>query len=70
MLNNDVSDTVKRGTGDAMGIRFVQVSAGLAVNNRITGADIGISYLDISGGKFRDNLTSAVATPFPPPSSP
>ena len=33
------------------------------VNNRITTADKGIEY-DSSTGKFRDNITFGVTTPF------
>jgi hypothetical protein len=34
----------------------------LVVNNRITGADRGIDFLGT--GKYRDNLTADVTTPF------
>ena len=63
VLNNDVIDTVKQGTGTATGILFSSATDALAVNNRITQADDGIAYVT-STGKFRDNLTSSVATPF------
>ena len=43
VLNNDVINTVKRGTGTrAWGIYLAGVNGGLAVNNRITVADVGI----------------------------
>jgi hypothetical protein len=64
VLNNDVINTVKQGTGTAWGIRFNPVTGGLAVNNRITGADRGIDYNGGSTGKYRDNLTFDVTTPF------
>jgi hypothetical protein len=65
VLNNDVIDTEAQGAGTAFGIRFGFVSGGLAVSNRVTNADIGISYdLTESTGKFRDNQTGGVDTPF------
>jgi Periplasmic copper-binding protein (NosD) len=64
VLNNDVIQTVKQGTGTARGIHFSLATAGLAVNNRITEADRGIEYESGSTGKYRDNLTFDVATPF------
>ena len=36
----------------------------LAAGNRITSADNGISYSGFSSGKYMDNLTSSVSTPF------
>jgi copper-binding protein NosD len=63
VINNDVITTVKQGTGTSRGI-YTQSSTGvLAVNNRITAADVGIAY-STSTGKYRDNLTFAVTTPF------
>jgi hypothetical protein len=65
VLNNDVIDTVKQGTGTATGIFLGDggVSSGLAVNNRITVADIGIDF-SLGTGKYRDNLTIGVTTPY------
>ncbi len=63
VLNNDVINTVKLGTGTARGIHFNGVTGGLAVNNRITVADTGIAFT-VSTGKYRDNLTFDVPTPF------
>ena len=64
VLNNDVIDTVKQGAGIARGIVFGgNTTGGLAVNNRISVADRGIEYLN-SLGKFRDNVTFGVTTPF------
>src|SRR6266542_6279886 len=63
VLNNDVIQTVKQGTGTAHGIFFSAVTGGLAVNNRITEADKGISYSG-STGKYRDNVTFDVTSPF------
>jgi hypothetical protein len=40
-----------------------RVHFSLAVNNRVTGADVGIIFQDGSS-KFRDNLTSDVKTPY------
>ena len=65
MLNNDLIHTFKQGAGLARGIYFEFVIGGLAVNNRITEADIGIDYATAnSEGKYRDNLTFGVTTPF------
>lgn len=64
VLNNDVVNTVGGGTGTASGIRFSGVTGGLAVNNRITKADKGIEYAGAATGKYRDNLTFGVTTPF------
>ena len=62
VLNNDVIKTVKQGSGTATGI-FLSLTAVLAVNNRITEADRGLLYF-FSTGKYRDNLTFAVTTPY------
>jgi hypothetical protein len=65
VLNNDVINTVKQGSATAWGIFFdTTVNGGMAVNNRITVADSGIEYNGISPGKYRDNLTFGVTTPF------
>lgn len=63
VLNNDVINTVAQGTGTAWGMQFPVATGALVVNNRITGADIGI---DLTGGtgKYRDNLTFDVTTAF------
>jgi len=66
LLNNDVINTVKLGTGTASGIYINLVDGGLVVNNRITGADVGVQFANGSGNKYRDNLTSGVVTPFIP----
>jgi hypothetical protein len=64
VLNNDVINTVKQGTGTATGINFNGATAALAVNNRITVADRGIDYNNGATGKYRDNLTFNVTSPF------
>jgi len=64
VLNNDVINTVKLGSGTATGIHFNGATAAFAVNNRITVADIGIAYTNGATGKYRDNLTFDVTTPF------
>ena len=63
MLNNDVIDTTKLGTGTAVAIQFADLFGGLAVNNRITGSDKGIEYANATG-KYRDNITVDVTTPY------
>jgi len=62
VLNNDVIDTV--GTGSAGIIFFSLGPDNLVVNNRITHADYGIYFTAATSGKYRDNLTSGVTTPF------
>lgn len=58
VLNNDVIDTTSPGDVASRGIQFpALVTGGLAVNNRITNADIPIEYDLSSNGKYRDNLT-------------
>ena len=65
VLNNDVIHTFKQGTGTAWGIFFGgTVAGGLAVNNRITAADKGIDFNTGATGKYRDNLTFGVTTPY------
>jgi hypothetical protein len=64
VLNNNVITTVKQGSGTAWGIYLFSVTSGLVVNNRITEADKGIEYFGGSTGKYRDNLTFTVTTPF------
>jgi hypothetical protein len=64
IIDNDITQTRKSGNGIAVGILLDGVVDVLAVNNRITNADIGIQYGIGATGKFRDNLTSGVATPF------
>ncbi len=64
LLNNDVMTTTRGSAETSAGI---VVSSGqsaetLVVGNRITSSDVGIF---ISGtGKYRDNLTSGVTTPY------
>jgi len=64
VLDNAVIHTFGTGTGISRGITFSSDPDGLAVNNRITQAQVGIFYVDPSTGKFRDNLTSGVTNPF------
>ena len=64
VLNNDVIDTFGTGAGIARGIIFVDCIWCLAVNNRITNANTGIEYRFTGTGKFRDNMTFNVTTPF------
>ena len=63
-LNNDVINTFKAGTGVSTGILFNGATGAFAVNNRITSADRGIAYDSGATGKYRDNLTFGVTTPF------
>lgn len=63
VLNNDVSQVTKQGTGVARGILLSGTGA-LVVNNRVTRADRGVEFFGGSPGKYRDNLTLNVTTPF------
>ena len=67
VVNNDVIRTVKQGRGTSLGI-IIFATGALAVNNRITEADIGIGFFVSSvirsTGKYRDNLTFDVTTPY------
>ena len=63
VLNNDVIDTLGTGTGSTRGIDVRGAPGALVVNNRITGADVGIDYGG-STGKFRDNITFDVTTSY------
>jgi hypothetical protein len=70
-INNDIvaANAVNNPNLFVRGIFFVTGGGfpdspdNLAINNRITGTDEGITYFE-SNGKFRDNLTSGVTTPF------
>jgi hypothetical protein len=66
VLDNDVIDVVKQGSGLARGILFDVCPGCLAVSNRITNADRGIDYDTpaLAYGKYRDNLTFGVTTPY------
>jgi hypothetical protein len=63
VINNDIVNVIKSGQGTATGIYFGSIPTdGFAVNNRITSADFGISIN--ANTKYRDNLTTNVATPY------
>ena len=64
VLNNDVISTFPAGTGVATGILFNGATGAFAVNNRITTAARGIAYDGGATGKYRDNLTFGVTTPY------
>ncbi|MEO8675086.1 MAG: hypothetical protein ABI569_05870, partial [Casimicrobiaceae bacterium] len=64
LIDNDVIDTAKQGTGSAVGIQFQNGTVGgLADTNRITGADKGIEFVAGASGKCRGNLIASVASP-------
>ena len=62
---------MKQGSGTAWGIAVgggvAGSTNGFVVNNRITEADVGVEF--IHTGKYRDNLTFGVTTPFVPGSA-
>jgi hypothetical protein len=65
MIENDITDTTKQGTGVAVAIRFQSSTVGgLADSNRITGADKGVEFLAGATGKCRGNLLFSVTTFF------
>jgi nitrous oxidase accessory protein NosD len=55
---------VVSGAGNSSGLQIQSSSDVLAIGNRITMATNGIVYTTSSTGKFMDNITSGVATPF------
>jgi hypothetical protein len=64
VLNNDVLTVTPTGVVFGYGILLGGNNV-LVVGNRITTADIGVDFVFLSGnGKYRDNLTSGVGTPF------
>lgn len=63
VLNNDILTVTPAGGGSGFGIFVIGGAGVLVVGNRITTADNGVVYL-ASTGKYRDNLTSDVGTPF------
>jgi len=65
VLNNDVNHVFSSSPGfHATAIAFSGGSQYLAVNNRLTGAGQGIFFLSGATGKYRDNLTAGVTSPF------
>ena len=67
VLDNDVINIFAGGSGTARGILIgdgFSNSNALAVNNRITGVARGIEFPGNGEGKYRDNLTFDVTTPF------
>jgi hypothetical protein len=64
LLNNDVMETIRGAAETSAGIAVAggQSADTLAVGNRITSSDNGIVMEGT--GKYRDNLTSGVATPY------
>src|SRR5689334_9579842 len=63
VINNDVIDVQTQLGGTTWGILFSSAPDALALNNRISQADKGIDF-SASTGKYRDNLTTDVPTPF------
>jgi large repetitive protein len=65
VVESDVTDTTKQGTGTAVGIQFKATTVGgLAEDNRVTTADKGVEFLSGGTGKCRNNLIFSVTTPF------
>jgi hypothetical protein len=64
VLDNDVITTTKQGSGTAWDIFISSATGAFAANNRITTSDRGIDYAGASTGKYRDNLTFDIPSPF------
>ncbi len=65
VINNDVITIMPTGGRPSAGVVVYNGSDGLVLNNRITNAgDYGIVFGIAGTGKYRDNLTSAVTTPY------
>jgi hypothetical protein len=63
VVDNDVAKTTGNG-GQGAAIRVSATNA-LVEGNRLTQANIGILFQGVGGtGRYRDNLTSGVSTPF------
>jgi len=63
VLDNDIMTVLRQGAASGAGVLLVGATDALVVGNRITRADVGVSFAD-STGKFRDNLTNGVTLPF------
>lgn len=64
VLNNEVSEVFKSGTGVAYGIFLVVVTNAFVYENRVAVVTNGIVFPGGSTGKYKDNLTSGVTTAF------
>jgi len=63
VLESNRIDDISSGTGSTYGLYIANSNDVLVVGNRLTGAVNGI-YYNGSTGKYKDNLTSSVTTPF------
>jgi len=65
IVDNDVVGTYGQGTGRSSAIFLSNdVRDALVVENRISRGDYGARFWGFATGKYRDNLTSSVVTPF------
>jgi hypothetical protein len=64
VLNNDVGTFVLGGVEASIGVSFSGGPGNLAAGNRITDADYGVVYQGGATGKYRDNITLGVTTPY------
>ena len=60
--NNRVSNSIL--SSDSCGVEVYDSANVLAINNGVTNMDYGIVYSGSSTGKYRDNVTSGVTTPY------
>jgi len=63
VLENDVLTATPKGLGLGAGISIQSADDVLVVGNRVTNAAFGVHF-NSATGKYRDNLTSNVGTPF------
>ncbi len=64
VLNNEVSEVFKSGTGTAYGIFLPGVTSGFVYENRVAVVSNAIVFFGASTGKYKDNLTGGVTTAF------
>lgn len=65
ILDNDVGYTVpQKQPGQTYGIWIAGGRDFIVVNNRVSEVPLGIVGGDLNWGKYRDNITSSVATPY------
>lgn len=65
VMDNDLIEITGSGIGSGNGIEFSAIGTdGIAMNNRITNADTGVVFSGGADGKYRDNLTVNVVTPY------
>lgn len=64
ILDNDIIDALTYVGVPSYGVYFLTATNSLAVGNRLSKLSYGLYFNGGSGNKYRDNLTTNVATPF------